>query len=177
MNKPFYEKQTPVHDLKMTLYGWEGSITSPLSEFDIAVSARDGSEDYVQKCAAAFLDMEDALLEKLLRATAAFALDHAAEGGLYDEELDCEFTENSPLRDILKFVCPVRLVIQPPKMYDEEEAPAAFVLEFNCDLDPDEPSEGLEWAVRDGEAVYVGEYFGCDPWEYYPDEDNYLNQP
>lgn len=172
MDKPFFEQKKAVYDLRMTLYGWEGTVTSPLSEFDLEVSAKDGSEDYVQKCAAAFLEMSDELLVRLLRATADYALEHSSEDGLYDEETGCEFTEDSPLRDILKFVCPVKLVIQPPKLMDEEDAPAAFVLEFNCDLDTD----GMEWAVRDGEAVYVGEYFGCDPWEYYPGEDNYINR-
>lgn len=170
--KPFYEQRKAVPDLHMTLYGWEGTINSPLSEFDMEVSARDGSEDYVQKCAAAFLNMSDELLIRLLSATAAYALDNSEDNGLFDEETGYRFTEDSPVRDILKFVCPVKLVIQQPDMLSEEDAPAAFVVELNCDLDTD----GMEWAVRDGNAVYVGEYFGCDPWGYYPDDDNYINQ-
>ncbi|MGN1340534.1 MAG: DUF6985 domain-containing protein [Oscillospiraceae bacterium] len=172
MEKPFYKQRKTVYDLRMTLYGWEGTMNSPLSEFDIEVSARSGSEDYIQKCAEAFLNMSGELLESLLRATAAYALEHADEDSLYDEETGDEFTENSPLRDILKFVCPVKLVIQPPDMLSEDDAPTAFVVELNCDLETD----GMEWAVRDGNAVYVGEYFGCDPWGYYPDDDNYINQ-
>ena len=172
MEKPFFEQKKAVYDLTMTLYGWEGTISTPLSDFDIAVSATNGSEDYIQKCAAAFQSMDDSLLDKLLRATAIFALEHAKEGSLYDEENDYEFTEDSPVRDILKFVCPVKLVIQPPELFPEEDALAAFTVELNCDLDAD----GMEWAVRDGSAVYVGEYIGCSPWERYPGEDNYINR-
>lgn len=166
----------PIYDLHLTQYGWEGTISTPLSEYDMAVSARDGSEDYVQRSAAAFLNMSDELLEKLLRATAAYALEHASGDGLYDEETGCEFTENSPLRDILNFVFPVRLVIQTTNLLTEEDTPPAFVVELNCDLDPDDPAEGMEWAVRDGEAMYVGEYFGCSPWEKYPGDENYINR-
>lgn len=166
----------PVYDLHLTQYGWEGTISTPLSEYEMAVSARDGSEDYVQLCAASFLNMSDELLRKLLRATAAYALEHAAGDGLYDEESGYEFTDGSPVRDILKFVVPVRLVIQTAKLLNEEDTPPAFVVELNCDLDPDDPAEGLEWAVNDGEPVYVGEYIGCSPWESYPGEENYINR-
>ena len=108
------DKQRPINALHYTQYGWEGTVSSPLSEFDIPVSSRDGSEDYVKLCAAAFLGMSDGLLDRLLRATAAYVL------------------ENAP--------------------------------------------DGLEWAVRYGDPVYVGEYIGCDPWESYPSEDNYINR-
>lgn len=175
MEQIFDNSLKPAHDLQYTRYGWEGTISTPFSEFDVPVSARDGSEDYIQRCAAAFLQMSEELLDRLLRATAAYALDTASGDSLYDEETGFEFTESSPPRDILKFICPVRLVIKPTKLLSEEDMPPAFVVEFNCGIDPDAMSEGLEWAVKDGEPVYAGGYIGCDPWEYYPGEDNYIN--
>lgn len=170
------DKQHPINDLHYTQYGWEGTVSCPLSEFDIPVSSRDGSEDYVKLCAAAFLGMSDELLDRLLRATAAYVLENAPDEGITDEETGECFTESSPPRDILNFIFPVRLVIKPAKELSEEDMPPAFVLEFNCCIDPDEASDGLEWAVRDGNPVYVGEYIGCDPWESYPGEDNYINR-
>jgi hypothetical protein len=44
---------------------------------------------------------------------------------------------------------------------------AAFSLEFTCDSAAE---EGVEWAVRDGAAVYVGPVQGVDPWDDLTDD-------
>ncbi len=151
-------------NLTETMYGIEGTLHLGMfdgDKADIDIRARNCSEEYVQRCAEMLVELSGEQKEKLLKATAAYALEYVEEYGWEDPDDEWDFTENSPIEDILKYVFPVAITITPPKECVEEDAPPAIDMELSCVW---ELEHGLEWMIRDGEVLYVGSYDGVSPW-------------
>lgn len=164
----------PVCDLRRTLYGFEGTVYSRLFDAFVPIVARCETEDYVQLCASHFQNIDGEMKDKLLRATAVFALEFVEENGLSDEEAEWDFSEDSPVEDIIKYVFPLQVTMRPSRDLCEEDCPPVFDLEFNCVW---EPEHGLEWTVRGDEPVYVGAFDGVSPWDDREDDEyNYLTK-
>ena len=158
------------YNLISSIYGIEGSFYSPLFDREITVISKKGSDEYVARCMDGFLEMSQELVTKLLSATSTYALEYVEEYGLDDPEIEWEFEEGSPVRDILKYIYPVALTVTPPPYMTEDDAPIAFSLELTCVW---ELESGLEWRVCGDNAVYVGAYEGDSPWDYRGGDGNY----
>ena len=156
------------------VYGLEGMVHTELFEDEIIIRSRYCSEQYVKKCAEYFVEMPETLKEKLLRATAAFALDYVEQNGLDDPDIEWNFTKDSPVTDILKYIFPVVINIPQPRDITEEDAPPCFDMELSCVW---ELEMGMEWVVRGEDALYVGSFEGHSPWDYVEQSDsNYVNR-
>lgn len=163
-----------INDLADGFYGIEGTVCSELFGEDITIRSRYCSEQYVKKCAEFFVEMPETLKEKLLRATAAFALDYVEQYGLDDPDIEWDFTEESPLTDILKYIFPVVINVPRSKDITEEDAPPCFDMELSCVW---ELEHGLEWVVRGEDALYVGAFEGHSPWDFVEQSgSNYLSK-
>lgn len=162
-----------IKDLEYGAFGFEGTVHSDLFNVDIPIRSRKCDREYVERCAMCFAQMSEELKTKLLRATAAYALENVEQYGIDDPDIVWDFTEDSPLTDITKFMYPVVINIPQPKYMTEQDAPPCFDFEFTCVW---ELEQGGEWLVRGDEALYVGSFEGNSPWDFTDEDWNYINK-
>lgn len=143
----------------------EGVVNSPLFHKDIPTLAKKCEEVYIRRCIQYFESFHNesrAVLEQLLRATKAYLIDLLEE---YEDEFDLgegfTFDEDSDLNEVLTLIKPEQLVFEKLGVLTDEDAPPVFALKLCFSPVPDQT---MEWAVRDGQVIYVGEYRGVSPW-------------
>ncbi len=143
--------------------GTEGDFYSDIFNRRIHVEAKHFEETYTRKCIDHYLSMSDEMINKLVRYTADYVLaliDDYGEDFYPDEEFD--FDETKPCGRVLDWVEPMTLTIMEDRFRTVEEIGCAFRLTLNFKAIADEE---IEWAVRDGEILYVGEAANVSPWD------------
>jgi hypothetical protein len=108
---------------------------------------------YADKCADYFNHMPEGLLAFLKECSLRYCEDMRNS---FDTTLP-EVPENVSESTILKYVRVNSIIIEPPK----DARVIGFSVEFSCDW---EPEHGMEWTVREGRALYVGDFMGISPW-------------
>ena len=143
--------------------GTEGDFYSDIFDKKIHVEAKKLEETYTRKCIEHYLGMSDEMINKLVKYTADYVLaliDDYGEDFYPDEEFD--FDETKPCGRVLDWVEPVVLSVIPDRFLSLEELTPTFRLTLKFTPIADEE---IEWAVKDGEIVYVGEAANVTPWE------------
>ena len=68
-----------------------------------------------------------------------------------------EVPENVSTDTVMNYARANCVIIEQPK----DSSVIGFSVEFSCDW---EPEHGMEWTVRNGRALYVGDFMGISPW-------------
>ena len=108
---------------------------------------------YAEKCAEYFNHMPAALLSQLKQCSLRYCEDMRE----YFDPMAPEVPESVSEETVLDYVRVNCLIIKKPKDFGT----IGFEVEFCCDW---EPEHGMEWTVRDGRALYVGDFMGISPW-------------
>lgn len=131
-----------------------GRMYSELFGCEIDVLLGGSEIEYAEKCAEYFNHMPADLVNELKKYTLRYCEDFRQ---FFDEESP-EVPPSVNESEIFDYVHPHVLIIRAPKDSDKI---IAFGLEFGCCW---EPEHGMEWAVRDGRALYVGDFTNIGPW-------------
>lgn len=130
-----------------------GKMHSKLFGREIDVMVKNADADYAEKCAEYFNNMPDKLIGELKKYTLRYCEDFRQ---FFDEESP-DVPEGVTENDIFDYVVPHVLIIKSRKASDK----IAFSLEFGCCW---ETEHGMEWSIRDGKAMYVGDFVDMSPW-------------
>lgn len=133
-----------------------GKMYSELFGRNIDAVLHGNSEEYLQyaeKCADFFNHMPEELLSVLKESSLRYCED--MRNGVYASLP--EVPENVSESTILNYVRVNSMIVEPPK----DRSVIGFSVEFSCEW---EPEHGMEWTVRDGRALYVGDFMGISPW-------------
>ena len=109
--------------------------------------------EYAERCADYFNHFPEDLLAFLRKCSLRYCEDMRE---CFDARCP-EVPENVTESAILRYVRPNSLIIEPPK----DCGVIGFSAEFSCDW---EPEHGMEWTIREGRALYVGDFMGISPW-------------
>lgn len=138
-----------IRDIKEDRGIFIGKMYSALFDRDIDVMMKSNNADYAEKLAEYFNNMPAELIEELKKYTLRYCEDFRQ---FFDEESP-EVPEGVTENEIFNYVLLHVLIIEVPKASDK----IAFSLEFGCAW---EPEHGMEWAIKDGKAMYVGDFQG-----------------
>ncbi|MBQ9902149.1 MAG: hypothetical protein IJM51_07165 [Clostridia bacterium] len=108
---------------------------------------------YAERCADYFNHMPEDLLA-FLRACSLRYCEDMRE--CFDPAMPA-VPESVTQSTVLDYARVNSIIIEKPK----DSSVIAFSVEFSCDW---EPEHGMEWTVRDGRALYVGDFMGISPW-------------
>ena len=97
--------------------------------------------------------MPEELLDRLKR----FSLRYCEDMRDYFAAGSPEVPEGVTKDEVLRYARANCLIIEKPK----DSGVIGFGVEFSCDW---EREHGMEWTVRDGRALYVGDFMGISPW-------------
>lgn len=173
-----------IKNVKKDEFGLEGTMYCSLWDCDIDVnidpfSGEDEVSDeealaYGEKCAEAFNSLSDKTVEILCKAAKAYCLDFMEScGDDFDDDMTVPIKEDTDPREILKCIQPKVFI---PELPDEEQYKGCigYHVECNCDW---EIEHGLEFTVRDGNILYVGDFSDNSPWMKYSEDKfwNYIN--
>jgi hypothetical protein len=138
-----------ITEFTVTEDGAEGQVEFPLfgTTVDLLVFG-DVPYDYVSACGDALASLPDSLVRSLTAATARY---RDSSVGFWRRK-----SRSGNPDEVLEHVKPLCLVVWPP-----QGPGVALSLEFNCDWSTE---HGMEWYVRDSEAMYVGPVQGETPW-------------
>lgn len=136
----------------------EGVLSSDRFGCVIEIIGKRVGEEYLVRCAKAFNRIPEETLEKLYNASAEYLTDLVADHtGEFDLDEYCVINAEN-VRYMLR---PEQLTAEAHDLLADEDAPAAYSVTLVFRPVPD---ERIEWTVRDGEPVYVGEFRGISPW-------------
>lgn len=156
--------------------GMEGDVFSYVFNKKIPLEAKGLEDTFTKKCAEHFISLPDATVNKLVQYTAEYVLallDYYGDDFYADEDFD--FDETVPCGRVLNYLEPTMLSIMPSSFMPVEELPVAFRLTMSFSPIAD---EDIEWVVRDGEILYVGEAVKASPWDpkTYEDASNFAEE-
>ena len=156
--------------------GMEGDVFSYIFNCKIPLEAKGLEDTFTKKCAEHFVNLPDETDNKLVRYTADYVLallDYYGDDFYADADFD--FDETVPCGRVLNYIEPVLLSIMPSNFMPVEELPVAFRLTLSFTAIAD---EDIEWVVRDGEILYVGEAVKASPWDKstYEDASNFAEE-
>lgn len=137
-----------------------GRMHSELFDCEVDVMISEAKVEYAEKCAEYFNNMPVDLVNELKKYTLRYCEDFRQ---FFDEESP-EVTKDVTEKEIFDYVWPHVLIIRGQK----DSGKIAFGVEFGCCW---EPEHGMEWAVRDGRVLYVGDFTNVGPWR---DEKYYI---
>ncbi len=133
-----------------------GKMYSELSGQYIDAVLHGNSEEFLQyadKCAEYFNHLPGELLSFLRECSLRYCEDMRISFSTASPEVPENVTQNT----ILHYARVNSIIIEPPKDFNA----IGFSVEFSCDW---EPEHGMEWTIRDGRALYVGDFMGISPW-------------
>lgn len=133
-----------------------GTLYSERYGCGVELLGKKTGEELLRRCAESFERLPDELLRGLYAASAEYLRDVIAENA-NTFDIECEITPEN-VREHLQ---PAALTAYAHDLLPDEEAPAAYSVRLTF---TDVPDLSVEWAVRDNEAVYVGEYLDVSPW-------------
>ncbi len=156
--------------------GMEGDVFSYIFNKKIPLEAKGLEDTYTKKCAEHFVNLPDETINKLVRYTADYVLaliDYYGEDFYADE--DFNFDETVPCGRVLNYIEPRVFSVISSDFMPVEELPVAFRLTMSFSAIAD---EDIEWVVRDGEILYVGEAVKATPWDpkTYEDSSNFAEE-
>ena len=123
-------------------------------EIDVVLHGNSGDDlCYAEKCADYFNHMPEELLTLLKQYSLRYCEDMRDFFDPDSPEVPDSVSEETVL-DYARVNC---LIIEKPK----DARSVGFGVEFSCDW---EREHGMEWTVRDGRALYVGDFMGISPW-------------
>jgi hypothetical protein len=126
---------------------------------DICIRFFEGIDiSYAEKCVSALNNLNDSIIDLLCKYSELYCRDFCEYVGE-----DCPEINNS--RDVLKYIQPLGLNIDPPR--DED---VVLDLELNCTW---EEEHGMQWVIKGNKILYVGSYDGISAYEektYYEKE-------
>ncbi len=134
-----------IKNIQESKYFLKGELSSSLLGRDIKVLIRkDVDIEYANLCADSFDAMPDSLLDKLCECSVEYCKSF------------CIYSDSEPIdvgrgREVLGYITPMALCIQRPL----DSAVPAYSVEFDCVWEED---NGMEWSVRDNQALYVGPF-------------------
>ena len=108
---------------------------------------------YAEKCAAYLEHMPPALLALLKK----YALRYCEDMREFFDPASPEVPEGVSEDTVLDYARANCLIIERPK----DSGVIAFGVEFTCEW---EREHGMEWTIRDGRPLYVGDFMGISPW-------------
>ncbi len=133
-----------------------GSMYSRLFARQLDVVLHGGSEEflrYAERCADYLDNMPDTLLLQLKECSLRYCEDMRET---FDADTP-EVPENVSTDTVMNYARANCVIIEQPK----DSSVIGFSVEFSCDW---EPEHGMEWTVRNGRALYVGDFMGISPW-------------
>lgn len=156
--------------------GMEGDVFSYIFNKKIRLEAKGLEDSYTKAAAEHFITLPDATVNKLVKYTAEYVLaliDYYGEDFYPDE--DFMFDETVPCGRVLNYLEPQVLSIMPSNFISVEEMEPAFRLTLSFTAIAD---EDIEWVVRNGEILYVGEAVKASPWDpkTYEDSSNFAEE-
>lgn len=123
-------------------------------EIDVVLHGNDGDYlDYAERCAAYFNSIPEGLLAELKKYSLRYCRDMLTYGDPASYVVPKDVSEKS----VMNYARVNCLMIEKPK----DSGVIAFSVEFSCDW---EREHGMEWTIRDGKALYVGDFMGISPW-------------
>lgn len=123
-------------------------------EIDAALFGCDAEYlEFADKCAEYFNNLPEELLALLKKYSLRYCEDMRDWFDRDSPEVPEDVNENTVL-DYVRVSC---IIIEKPKAKDS----IGFGVEFLCDW---EREHGMEWTIRDGRALYVGDFMGISPW-------------
>jgi len=137
----------------------EGRVYSDLFKHHINFFAEHRDVEYAKACAEYLNLFSSDLIDQLCRASIRYCNE-------FLEEVGEPVIEFASIRDVLKIVSPNFINIPEP---NENKNPVIH-MDLNCEW---EPEHGMEWIIRDGEVLYVGQYSAEDPWADYSVKDKW----
>ena len=142
-----------------------GGFHSALFDCDMQAMLIGADIEYAEKCADYFNNMSEDMIDGLKKYTLRYCEDFRR---FFDEESP-DVPENVTADEIFSYVSPQVLIITAPKKPDK----IAFSVEFTCRW---EREHGMEWVIRDGKILYVGDFQSVSPWyKTYVYEKNPMN--
>ncbi len=133
-----------------------GRMRSALFGREIDVVLHGDGEEYLQyaeKCADYFDNMPKELLSQLKK----YSLRYCEDMRDFFDPACPEVPENVKEDSVLDYARVNCLIIEQPK----DSGVIGFGVEFSCKW---ESEHGMEWTIRDGRALYVGDFMGISPW-------------
>ena len=121
---------------------------------DVVLYGDDGNYlAYAEKCAAYLENMPPALFSLLKQ----YSLRYCEDMREFFDPASPEVPEGVSEDTVLDYARANCLIIERPK----DSGVIAFGVEFTCEW---EREHGMEWTVRGGKALYVGDFMGISPW-------------
>ena len=156
--------------------GMEGDVFSYIFNKKIKLEAKGLEDTYTKACAEHFVSLPDETVNKLVKYTADYVLallDYYGDDFYADE--DFQFDETVPCGRVLEYLEPVVFSAVSSNFMPVEELTPAFRLTMSFSPIADEE---IEWVVRDGEILYVGEAVKASPWDpkSYEDASNFAEE-
>lgn len=146
-----------IDDIKQDSFGGltVGRMHSERFGCDMDVILRGGEElvPYAERCAAYFEDMPQDVTERLMTCSLRYYEDMKR----FCSRDDANFPFDVTRENLRESVTPRCLIVKRPP----DETIIGFGVELDCAW---ERAHGLEWVIRDGEVLYVGDFMGVSPW-------------
>lgn len=133
-----------------------GKMYAALFDREIDVVLHGDGEDYLryaEQCGEYFNHMPQELLSLLKK----YSLRYCEDMRDYFDPDYPDVPEDVNVDTVLNYTRVNCLIIEQPKNSNI----IGFGVEFNCDW---EREHGMEWTIRDGRALYVGDFMGISPW-------------
>lgn len=133
-----------------------GKMYSELFRKEIDVVLHGDSEDflyYAEKCGDYFNHMPENLIGLLKK----YSLRYCEDMRDFFDPDSPDVPEGVNQNTVLNYAHVNCLIIEKPK----DSSAIGFGVEFSCDW---EREHGMEWTIRDGRALYVGDFMGISPW-------------
>ena len=133
-----------------------GKMSSALfgRALDVVLYGNDaGYLEYAGRCAEYLENMPPELLAELKCCSLRYCEDMRDYFNVDSPEVPEGVDEDN----VLEYARANCLIIERPKDIEV----IGFSVEFSCDW---EPEHGMEWTIRDGRALYVGDFMGISPW-------------
>jgi hypothetical protein len=108
---------------------------------------------YAEKCAVYLENMPSELFSLLKK----FSLRYCEDMREFFDPVSPEVPEGVSEENILHYARANCLIVERPK----DSGVIAFGVEFSCAW---EREHGMEWTIRDGRPLYVGDFMGISPW-------------
>ncbi|MUT66856.1 hypothetical protein [Paenibacillus sp. NEAU-GSW1] len=138
----------------------EGEFYFELFKRDIRFTVEDNvGISYVEQCVTYINSLSESVIVKLCEASIRYCNEFLEEVG--EEQL----VFLKPM-DVLSKIEPIMLCVPDPEGRDIP----VLDLELNCEW---EIEHGMEWIVRENEVLYVGPYYGENPWGDYAVKKNW----
>ena len=122
-------------------------------DMDVILRGDEALLSYAERCAAYFEALPDDVAEQLEVCSLRYYEDMKQFCPSDDPDFPFDVTREK-LGDFIKPRC---LIVRKPP----EESVIGFGVELDCAW---EKAHGLEWVIRGGEVLYVGDFMGVSPW-------------